>query len=89
MVRFFKSELMRGRKLVPKKSEALASQCPTTKVWPTRNGVIRPIVSERNKPNPFGVVYKFGKKKNKLRKVKCISEKDMEMYIAAMEGENA
>lgn len=42
----------------------------------TPNGVITPIVSSRNKPNIYGICYKYGKKAGVVKKTKCVKEKD-------------
>ena len=53
-------------------------QCNETQSWRTENGVIRPIVSIRNRPNQFGIRHRFGKKKGQLKKNKFITTKDLE-----------
>lgn len=45
-------------------------------------GVIRPIVSERNRPNQLGIKHRFGKRKGQLKKNKLITMKEWEAALA-------
>ena len=53
-------------------------QCEATQSWPTKNGVISPIISLRNRPNPYGITHKYGKKAGQVKKYKLITQKDID-----------
>lgn len=54
------------------------NQCEATKAWYTKGGVIAPIISMRNQPNPFGITHKYGKKAGQLKKNKLITEQEFQ-----------
>ena len=53
-------------------------QCEATQSWPTKNSVISPIISLRNRPNPYGITHKYGKKAGQVKKYKLITQKDID-----------
>lgn len=53
------------------------NQCESTQSWYTKNGVISPIISLRNRPNPYGITHKYGKKAGQVKKYKLITEQDI------------
>lgn len=53
-------------------------QCQETQNWRTVNGKICPIMSERNRPNSYGIKHRFGKKAGQLKKNKLLTIKDLE-----------
>lgn len=57
-------------------------QCEVTQSWRVENGVIRPIVSDRNRPNQFGIKHRFGKRKGQLKKNKLITTQELEKLLA-------
>ena len=57
-------------------------QCESTQGWRIVRGVIQTIVSDRNRPNPFGIKHRFGKRKGQLKKNKLVTIKEMEQAIA-------
>lgn len=57
-------------------------QCQETISWRVENGVIRPIISGRNRPNEFGIKHRFGKRKGQLKKNKLITTKELEAALA-------
>lgn len=57
-------------------------QCQETMSWQVLNGVIRPIISDRNRPNQFGIKHRFGKRKGQLKKNKLITTKELETLLA-------
>ena len=57
-------------------------QCQETVSWRVENGVIRPIVSDRNRPNQFGIKHRFGKRKGQLKKNKLITTQELEKLLA-------
>jgi hypothetical protein len=58
------------------------SQCEVTQSWRVENGVIRPIISGRNRPNELGIKHKFGKRKGQLKKNKLVTKNDLEAALA-------
>lgn len=57
-------------------------QCEQTLSWRTKDGVICPIISYRNRPNELGIKHRFGKKKGQLKKNKLITQIELEKAIA-------
>jgi len=53
-------------------------QCESTQVWRTVNNVVAPIVSMRNKDNPYGIKHTHGKNAGKLKKTKLLTQKEIE-----------
>lgn len=60
-------------------------QCEVTQSWRHVNGKICSIISDRNRPNEYGIKYMFGKKKGQLKKNKVITPKELENAIASRE----
>jgi hypothetical protein len=56
-------------------------QCPVTSSWYVKNGVVAPIVSDRNALNPFGIKYENGKRKGQLKKNKCLKKSDADKFL--------
>ena len=57
-------------------------QCPLTSSWRTnKNGSIATSVSDRNRPNQFGVKYEHGKRKGQLKKNKNLTQKDIDKLL--------
>ena len=57
-------------------------QCYLTKMWPTTNGVINSLSSDKNELNIFGIKHKYGKRKGQLKKNKTLTEADAIEYKA-------
>ena len=57
-------------------------QCQETVSWRVENGIIRPIISGRNRPNEFGIKHRFGKRKGQLKKNKLVTKNDLEAALA-------
>lgn len=62
-------------------------QCPLTSSWRTnKNGSIATIISDRNRPNQFGIKYEYGKRKGQLKKNKNLTQKDIDKLLEADES---
>lgn len=60
-------------------------QCETTQSWRVVKGKICTIVSDRNRPNEYGIYHMFGKKKGQLKKNKLLTTQEVEESIALRE----
>lgn len=58
-------------------------QCEVTQSWRHINGKICSIISERNRPNEYGIKHMFGKKKGQLKKNKLLTLQEVEESIAS------
>ena len=59
------------------------TRCNTTQSWRSVDGKICPIMSERNRPNSFGIKHKFGKLNGQLKKNKLLTKEELEAAIAS------
>ena len=59
------------------------TRCETTQSWRSVNGKICQIISNRNRPNEYGIKHMFGKKKGQLKKNKLLTLQEVEESIAS------